>query len=98
MRLTRNLLLLSTAALAATALGIVAPSAADKTQVSILTIGYPDKDTTDAATGAISPGIEKLEAAFEAANPDIDLVMNNIPWGEGATGYAPKTEAMIQAS
>jgi multiple sugar transport system substrate-binding protein len=98
MRLTRNLLLISTAALAATALDMTAPNAADKTQVSVLTIGYPDKDTTDAATGAISPGIEKLEAAFEAANPDIDLVMNNIPWGEGATGYAPKTEAMIQAS
>ena len=53
---------------------------------------------TDAVTGAPSPGIGNLEAAFEAANPDIDLDVTNIPWGEGATGYAPKTEAMIQAN
>src|SRR5690348_16046632 len=95
----RTLLLLSTAALSMMALGAAVPSiAADKQQVSFLTIGYPDQDTTDAASGAVKPGIGKLEAAFEAANPDIDLVITNIPWGEGATGYAPKTEAMIQAN
>jgi multiple sugar transport system substrate-binding protein len=95
----RTLLLLSTAALSVMALGSAVPSiAADKQQVTFLTIGYPDKDTTDAATNAVAPGIDKLEAAFEAANPDIDLVINNIPWGDGATGYAPKTEAMIQAN
>jgi ABC-type glycerol-3-phosphate transport system substrate-binding protein len=92
------LFLLSTAALSVVALGIAVPSAADKQQVTFLTIGYPDKDTTDAVTNAVSPGIDKLEAAFEAANPDIDLVITNIPWGEGASGYAPKTEAMIQAN
>ena len=94
----RKLLLLSTAALAASALGTVVAIAADKTQVTVLTVGYPDKDTTDAATNAVSPGVDKLKAAFEAANPDIELVITNIPWGEGATGYTPKTEAMMQAS
>jgi ABC-type glycerol-3-phosphate transport system substrate-binding protein len=72
--------------------------AQDKTPVTVLTIGYPDKDSTDAVTGTVSPGIGNLEAAFETANPTIDLVVTNIPWGEGATGYAPKTEAMIQAN
>ena len=63
MRLSLRLLLLSSAALAAVATGVAAPAtAADKTQVTLLTIGYPDKDTTDANTGAIAPGIDKLEA------------------------------------
>ncbi|HVY52692.1 MAG TPA: extracellular solute-binding protein [Devosia sp.] len=97
--LLRSLLLLSTAALAVSVSGAVAPAAAaDKAVVTFLTIGYPDKDTTDANTGAVAPGIDKLEAAFEAANPDIDLQITNIPWGEGATGYTPKTEAMVQAN
>lgn len=97
--LFRSLLLLSTAALSAAAMSAVVPaSAQDKTQVTLLTIGYPDIDSTDAVTGAVSPGIGRLEAAFEAANPSIDLVITNIPWGEGASGYAPKTEAMIQAN
>ena len=90
---------MTTTALVATTLAMAMPAiSADKTQVPVLTIGYPDKDTTDAATGAVSPGIDKLEAAFEAANPTIDLVFTNIPWGEGATGYAPKTEAMVKAN
>src|ERR1700761_8162204 len=97
MRLSLRIALLSSAALAVA--GLVAPAlAADKTQVTLLTIGYPDKDTTDANTGAVSPGIDKLEAAFEKANPDIDLVVTNIAWGDGATGYTPKTEAMVQAN
>ncbi|MEQ1899437.1 MAG: extracellular solute-binding protein [Devosia sp.] len=95
----RKLFLLSTTALVALSLGTIAPaSAQDKKPVTLLTIGYPDEDTTDAVTGTVTPGIGKLEAAFEVANPDIDLVITNIPWGEGATGYAPKTEAMIQAN
>ncbi|MEQ1768715.1 MAG: extracellular solute-binding protein [Devosia sp.] len=92
-----HLLMLSTALLFAVPLA--APAVAqDKTPVTVLTIGYPDEDSTDAVTGTTSPGIGKLEAAFEAANPTIDLQITNIPWGEGATGYAPKTEAMIQAN
>src|SRR3569832_1617975 len=94
-----RLLLMTTTALVATTLAMAMPAvSADKTQVTVLTIGYPDKDTTDAATGAVSPGSDMLEAAFEAANPTIDLVFTNIPWGEGATGYAPKTEAMVKAN
>ena len=55
MRLSLRIALLSSAALAVA--GLVAPSiAADKAQVTLLTIGYPDKDTTDANTGAVSPG------------------------------------------
>ncbi|MHB1104600.1 MAG: extracellular solute-binding protein [Devosia sp.] len=92
--LLRTLLLVSTPALVA-ALPAVA-TAQDKAVVPVLMIGYPDEDSVDAVTGVTSPGIGKLEAAFEAANPDIDLVITNIPWGSGATGYATKTEAMIQ--
>ena len=95
----RKLLLLSTTALAVSALVAIVPAGAqDKKSVTVLTIGYPDQDTTDAVTGNTTPGINNLEAAFEAANPNIDLILTNIPWGEGATGYAPKTEAMIQAN
>ncbi len=96
MSLMRNLLLLSTSVLTA-ALLAASPALAQE-QVSVLTIGYPDEDTTDAVSGATTPGIKKLEAAFEAANPEIDLVITNIPWGSGATGYAPKTEAMMQGN
>ncbi len=96
-RLPPKMLLLSTAMLAVTAATLPA-LAQDKAQVSVLMIGYPDEDSTDAVTGTVSPGIGRLEAAFEAANPNIDLLITNIPWGEGASGYAPKTEAMIQAN
>lgn len=89
----KTLLLLSTTLLAACPV-----LAQDKVPVTLLTIGYPDEDSTDAVTGITSPGIARLEAAFEAANPAIDLVIINIPWGEGASGYAPKTEAMIRAN
>ncbi len=66
-------------------------------EVKVLLIGYPDQDSIDAVTGAETPGIGKLEAMFEEANPTIDLNIINIPWGSGATGYGPRTEAMIQA-
>ncbi len=66
--------------------------------VRVLTIGYPDKDGLDPATGARQPGINQLEDAFAKANPDITLDVVNIPWGSGATGYAPKTEAMVKAN
>src|SRR5690242_11009259 len=69
-----------------------------KTAVTLLTVGYPDADTTDAVSGVTAPGIQHLVDAFSAANPDIDLQVTNIPWGSGATGYAPKTEAMMKAN
>ncbi|MCB9992805.1 MAG: extracellular solute-binding protein [Hyphomicrobiaceae bacterium] len=95
--LSRRLLFLSTAIVTSLFAG-VALQAQDKVPVSVLMIGYPDQDSTDAVTGVVSPGIGHLEEAFEAANPGIDLQIINIPWGEGATGYAPKTEAMIQGN
>ena len=99
MRLPHTALLLSTAILAVASIAATAPALAQgKAKVTLLTVGYNDKDTVDPATGATTPGVDKLEAAFEAANPNIDLVITNIPWGEGATGYAPKTEAMIKAN
>jgi ABC-type glycerol-3-phosphate transport system substrate-binding protein len=99
MRLPPKFLLLTTALVAVASVAASMPvSAQDKAKVTVLTIGYPDKDTVDAATGGTTPGIDKLEAAFEKANPNIDLVITNIPWGEGATGYAPKTEAMVKAN
>lgn len=66
-------------------------------EVTALTIGYPDEDGVDATSGGPIPGIRSLEDAFNAAHDDIELKIVNIPWGEGSTGYAAKTEAMIQA-
>jgi multiple sugar transport system substrate-binding protein len=90
--LFQNLLALTTTALIATA---GAAAAADT--VKVLMIGYPDKDSVDPVTGAPVPGIGQLEAAFAKANPSIGLDIVGIPWGSGATGYGPKTEAMIKA-
>jgi ABC-type glycerol-3-phosphate transport system substrate-binding protein len=85
--------------LAATAAAASIASSAThaKTVVKVMTIGYPDKDSTDAVTGAKVPGIGQLEQAFEKANPSIDLQIINIPWGSGSTSYSTKTDAMIQA-
>ncbi len=93
----KTALLLSTAALLA--LPVAAPAIAqDKPVVKVLMIGYPDDDTTDATTGAAVPGINHLHDAFAAANPNIDLQIISIPWGEGSTAYTAKTEAMIQGN
>ena len=69
----------------------------DKPVVKVLTIGYPDQDSTDPVTGVKVPGIGQLQQAFENANPNIDLQIINIPWGSGATSYSAKTDAMLQA-
>ena len=90
--------LLSVAALIATACnsGGEEKVAADAPVVKVLMIGYPDKDGLDPTTGNKVPGVGKLEEQFTAANSDVKLDIINIPWGAGATGYAPKTEAMIK--
>ena len=95
--LLRNVLLLTTAAVVAAPLAGAA-LAQDKANVKVLMIGYPDEDSMDPVTGAAIPGLPNLETAFEAANPDIDLEIISIAWGEGATAYSAKTEAMIQAN
>ncbi len=64
--------------------------------VKVLLIGKPDEDSTDPVTGKPVPGVKQLETMFEAKYPSIDMQIINIPWGSGATGYGPKTEAMIQ--
>lgn len=66
-------------------------------EVKVLMIGKPDEDAKDPLTGNPVPGVKQLEAMFEAAYPSVDLQIVNIPWGSGATGYAPKTQTMIQA-
>jgi ABC-type glycerol-3-phosphate transport system substrate-binding protein len=66
-------------------------------EVTILMIGWPDQDGID-PDGNPQVGIGYVEQLFEAAHPDIDLKIVNIPWGSGATGYGPKTESMIQAN
>jgi ABC-type glycerol-3-phosphate transport system substrate-binding protein len=77
---------------------LITPTAAPPSgEVSVLLIGKPDEDGIDPVTGLPVPGVKKLEEMFEAANPTIDLNIINIPWGSGATNYAAKTEAMIQA-
>ncbi|NYE19034.1 extracellular solute-binding protein [Microbacterium immunditiarum] len=91
------------AALAGLALLITSCSAGDSSsegpvEVTALLIGYPDEDGIDATTGLPRPGIANLEKAFNDAHDDIRLDIINIPWGEGSTGYAAKTEAMIQAA
>src|SRR3569833_2544988 len=91
-----SLLLMTTTALVATTLAMAMPAiSADKTQVTVLTIGYPDKDTTDAATGAVSPGIDKLEAAFEAAIPCLAAPSTTLPTAPPATRYPPNTQATL---
>jgi multiple sugar transport system substrate-binding protein len=95
--LLRNLLLLSTSALIALPL-VGAAVAQDKPTVKMLMIGYPDADNIDPVTGANVPGINRLQDAFNAANPTINLEIISIPWGEGATSYSAKTEAMITAN
>jgi ABC-type glycerol-3-phosphate transport system substrate-binding protein len=89
------------AILAATSIAVSAASGAGRagrTAVKVMTIGYPDKDSTDPVTGVKVPGIGQLETAFEKANPSIDLQIINIPWGSGATSYSAKTDAMLQAA
>src|SRR5262245_13616310 len=66
-------------------------------EVTILMIGWPDQDGID-PDGNPQVGIGYVEQLFEAAHPEIDLKIVNIPWGSGATGYGPKTESMIQAN
>jgi multiple sugar transport system substrate-binding protein len=73
-------------------------SGGNQTVVKVMTIGYPDKDTKDAVTGATVPGIGQLRDAFEKANPSIDLQIINIPWGSGASSYSAKTQAMINGN
>ena len=93
--LLRTMLMLTTAiVVAATSAGGVA--AAEGT-VKVLTIGYADEDSMDPVTGNSIPGIGRLKEAFEAANPEINLEIINIPWGSGATAYSAKTQAMIAA-
>lgn len=73
-------------------------TAGDENTVTVLTIGYPDADQTDPVTGSRVPGIDNLEAAFENEYPDIDLEIVNIAWGDGASSYTVKTEAMLQSN
>jgi ABC-type glycerol-3-phosphate transport system substrate-binding protein len=76
---------------------VVQPTAAPVSgEVKVLLIGKQDEDGIDPVTGKTLPGVKRLEEAFEAAHPTIDMQITNIPWGSGATGYGPKTEAMIQ--
>lgn len=95
--LLKNVLLLSTTALLALPLGAVALGQ-DKPTIKMLMIGYPDADNVDPVSGATVPGIQHLQDAFNAANPTINLQIISIPWGEGATSYSAKTEAMITAN
>ena len=67
MSLMRNLCLLSTTMLTA---AVLASPVLAQAKVTVLTIGYPDEDTTDAISGVTAPGIGKLEAAFEALAPE----------------------------
>ncbi len=93
-----------TVALVLTATTLLATACSDKPAanktggtVKVMMIGYPDENGIDPASGAPVPGIGELKKAFAKAHPEIDLQIINIPWGEGSTGYAPKTEAMINA-
>lgn len=66
-------------------------------EVKVMLIGKPEEDGIDAITGAPIPGVQQLEAMFEAAYPTIDMQIINVPWGSGSTTYSAKTESMIQA-
>ncbi|MBO3749273.1 extracellular solute-binding protein [Streptosporangiaceae bacterium NEAU-GS5] len=98
--LLAGLLVVTVAACGGSGAGNKSGDAAAKSgpPIKVLMIGYPDEDGIDAVTGAKTPGIKQLQAAFDKANPTIDMQIVSIPWGEGATGYAPKTEAMMKAN
>ena len=79
--------------------GSVATSAPGPSgEVTAVLLGWPDADGTDATTGEPVRGVGYLKATFEASHPSIKLNIVNIPYGSGATGYGPKTEAMVQAN
>jgi multiple sugar transport system substrate-binding protein len=65
--------------------------------VKVLVVGKPDTDSVDPVTGEAIPGLQHLHDMFAASHPNIDLQIISIPWGEGSTGYGPKTESMIQS-
>lgn len=90
----------STTGPAATAAGpsAAASAASASGAVKLLLVGMPDDDSISPTTGATIPGVGKVKAEFAAAHPNIDLQVTNIPWGEGSTGYGPKTQAMVQAN
>jgi multiple sugar transport system substrate-binding protein len=104
MKASRRAAALALAATAVVGSGVVAqsPAAVDlgpaTGDVTALMIGWPDSDGVDAATGKPTVGIQHLKELFEAKHPEINLNIVNIPWGEGSTGYGPKTESMVQAN
>src|SRR5579859_1099904 len=65
--------------------------------VKVLLVGKPDADTVDPVTGANIPGVSHLHDMFEAAHPNIDMQIINIPFGSGSTSYSAKTESMVEA-
>jgi ABC-type glycerol-3-phosphate transport system substrate-binding protein len=85
-------------ALASVLAATASSAGSGQTVVKVMTIGYPDKTTTDPVTGAKVPGIGELQSEFEQANPSIDLQIINVPWGSGSTSYSAKTDAMIKSN
>ncbi len=105
MQASRRAATLALAATAVVATGAIAQSPATSADlgpatgdVTALMIGWSDQDGIDASTGKPTVGVGHLKDLFEAKHPDINLNIVNIPWGEGSTGYGPKTESMIQAN
>jgi multiple sugar transport system substrate-binding protein len=90
--------LVAVSILAATCFAAASARGGGQTVVKVMMIGYPDKTSTDAITGAKVPGISELQSAFDKANPSIDLQIINIPWGSGATSYSAKTDAMLKSN
>jgi multiple sugar transport system substrate-binding protein len=97
-RISLGLVAISILAATTVAASSAKTTGSSQTVVKVMTIGYPDKDSTDPVTGAKVPGIGQLQSAFEKANPSIDLQIINIPWGSGATSYSAKTAAMVKAN
>ena len=90
--------LVAVSILAATCFAAASARGGGQTVVKVLMIGYPDKDTTDASHRRPGARHRPAQGGVRRRNPTIDLEIINIPWGSGATGYAPKTEAMIKAN
>lgn len=68
--------------------------------VTALMIGWDDEDGIDADTGKPTVGIHAIKDLWDQKHGDSGINLNivNIPWGEGSTGYGPKTESMVQAN
>jgi hypothetical protein len=105
-RRTASLALAATAVMAGSALWAGTAVAQDTDlgpatgDVTALMIGWDDADGIDEITGKPTVGIHAITDLWNQKHGDSGINLNivNIPWGEGSTGYGPKTASMVEAN